>query len=84
VCEPPLGWIAPSVIGPDKPPRARFLLRAHDFLRASRVEIAQGDAILWTGRLARLMPGRSTRIPHGWTARVDPAGGEVRVRLPRE
>jgi thioredoxin reductase len=81
VCEPPLGWIAPNVVGTDAPPRARFLLRAHDFLRAPRVEIVQRDALLWSGRLARLMPGRSTRVPHGWTARVDPAGGEVRVRL---
>jgi Pyridine nucleotide-disulphide oxidoreductase len=82
VCGPPLGWIAPNVVtAADAPPRARFLLRAHDFLRAPRVEIAQGDAVLWTGRLARLMPGRSTRLPHGWTARVDPAGAEVRVRL---
>jgi thioredoxin reductase len=84
VCEKPLGWIAPNVVGVDAPPRARFALRAHEFLRAPRVEIVQGDAVLWSGRLARLMPGRSTRIPHGWTARVDPAGGEVRVRLPRE
>jgi thioredoxin reductase len=84
VCEPPLGWIAPNVAGPDTPPRARFLLRARDFLRAPRVEIAQGDAVLWTGRLARLMPGRSARIPHGWTARVDLAGPEARVRLRRE
>ena len=81
VCEPPLGWMAPNVVGTGPPPRARFALRAHDFLRAPRVEIAQGDAVLWSGRLARLMPGRSTRIPHGWTARVDPGGGEVRVRL---
>jgi thioredoxin reductase len=87
VCEPPLGWIAPNVVAgraappPAPPPRARFALRAHDFLRAPRVEILQGDALLWTGRLARLQPGRSTSIPHGWTARVEPAGGEVRVRL---
>jgi hypothetical protein len=66
---------------PGAPPQARFLLRAHDFLRAPRVEIVQGAALRWSGRLARLMPGRSTRVPHGWTARVDPAGGEVRVRL---
>jgi pyridine nucleotide-disulfide oxidoreductase len=95
VCEPPLGWIAPNVVaagaepaagdpaavaaGP--PPLARFALRAHEFLRAPRVEIVQGEAVLWSGRLARLMPGRSTRIPHGWTARVDPTGGPVRVRL---
>jgi thioredoxin reductase len=81
VCDPPLGWIAPNVVGREAPPRARFVLRAHDFLRAPRVEIVQGEAALWSGRLARLLPGRSTRIPHGWTARVDPRGGEVRVRL---
>jgi hypothetical protein len=68
-------------VGREAPPRARFALRAHDFLRAPRVEIVQGEAALWSGRLARLLPGRSTRIPHGWTARVDPRGGEVRVRL---
>jgi thioredoxin reductase len=66
---------------PEAPPRARFLLRAHDFLRAPRVEIVQDGRLLWSGRLARLMPGRSTKVPHGWTARVDPEGGEVRVRL---
>jgi hypothetical protein len=92
VCERPLGWIAPNVVAvasspsagsppPDAPPRSRFLLRAHDFLRAPRVEIVQDGRVLWNGRLARLMPGRSTKIPHGWTARVDPEGGEVRVRL---
>jgi thioredoxin reductase len=82
VCEPPLGWIAPNVVaGADAPPRARFALRAHEFLRAPRVELVQADRVLWSGRLARLMPGRSTQIPHGWAARVDPTGGEVRVRL---
>lgn len=83
-CEPPLGWVAPNLVGLEAPPRARFALRAREFLRAPRVEIVQGGAVLWSGRLARLMPGRSTRVPHGWTARVDPAGGDVRVRLRRE
>jgi hypothetical protein len=86
VCEPPLGWIAPNAV-PEPPgaapPHARFLLRAHDFLRAPRIEIVQDGRTLWSGRLARLMPGRSMRIPHGWTARVDPDGGEVRVRVRR-
>jgi hypothetical protein len=63
------------------PPRGRFLLRARDFLRAPRVEAVQDGRVLWHGRLARLMPGRSTGVPHGWTARVDPGGGVVRVRL---
>jgi thioredoxin reductase len=82
VCDPPLGWISPNAVaGPGAPPRARFALRAQGFLRAPRVEIVQGEAPLWRGRLVRLMPGRSTQVPHGWTARVDPGGGEVRVRL---
>jgi thioredoxin reductase len=85
VCEPPLGWIAPNVLtGPDAPPRARFALRAHYFLNAPRVEVVQDESVLWRGRLARLMPGRSTRIPHGWTARVDPGAGELTIRLSSE
>jgi thioredoxin reductase len=84
-CEEPLGWIAPNVVAEhnDAPPRGRFILRAHDFLRAPRVEAVQDGRVVWHGRLARLMPGRSTLVPHGWTARVDPDGGEVRVRLRR-
>jgi thioredoxin reductase len=89
VCEEPLGWIAPNVVaaeplpgGEAAPPRGRCLLRASAFLRTPRIEIVQDGRPLWQGRLPRLMPGRSARLPHGWTARVDPDGGEVRVRLP--
>ncbi len=82
IAPPPGAAVAPREAGPrDAPPRGRFALRAHDFLRAPQVEIVQGDDVLWSGRLARLMPGRSTRVPHGWTPRADPGGGEVRVRL---
>jgi thioredoxin reductase len=86
LCEPPLGWIAPNVVVPiaaggELPARCRFALRAHEFLRAPRVEIVQGERPVWGGRLARLMPGRSSGIPHGWTPRVEPGGGPVRVRL---
>jgi hypothetical protein len=82
IAPPPGAAVAPLEAGPrDAPPRGRFALRAREFLRAPRVEIVQGDSVLWSGRLARLMPGRSTRVPHGWTPRADPGGGEVRVRL---
>jgi Pyridine nucleotide-disulphide oxidoreductase len=81
----PLGGAPPGESPPGgataAPPRGRFLLRAQDFLRAPRIEIVQDGRALWRGRLARLMPGRSTRLPHGWTARADPDGGEIRVRL---
>ena len=84
VCEDPLGWIAPNVVaGPERPGRDRFALRASEFLQRPRVAIAQGERELWSGRVARVMPGRSTRVPAGWVDDVDPAGGPVRVSLGR-
>jgi thioredoxin reductase len=90
-CEPPLHWIAPNALSPPgtssarapgaTPPRGRFLLRAHEFFSGPRIEIQQDARVLWDGRVRRLGPGRSTRLPAAWTAAVDPAGGPVRVRL---
>ncbi len=85
-CQPPLGWIAPNALsrgaGPAAAPaRGHFALRAREYLRAPRVEVVQDGRELWSGRLARLMPGRSARLSASWTDRVDPAGGPVSVRL---
>ena len=38
---------------------------ARDFLRAPQVQMVQGDEVLSSGRLARLVPGRSTHVPQG-------------------
>ena len=82
VCEAPLGWIAPNVVaGPAAPARGRFALRASALLRAPRVEVAQGGRVLWRGRPARVMPGRSARLPYAWTGQVDAEGPAVRVAL---
>jgi thioredoxin reductase len=78
LCETPLGWVAPNMVsGADVPPRGRFALRARWFVRAPRVEIEQGGRVLWAGRVARVMPGRSARLPHAWAREVDPAGPPV-------
>lgn len=78
VCEPPLGWIAPNAVGgAEAPPRGRFALRAREFVRAPRIEIAQGERVLWSGRVSRVMPGRSARLPHAWAREVDPTGDAV-------
>jgi thioredoxin reductase len=81
--EPPLHWIAPNALTPGAavPLRGRFLLRSREFARRPRVEIVQDGRELWSGHLARLVPGRSARLPHAWTSAVDPAGGPVRVQL---
>jgi thioredoxin reductase len=78
VCESPLGWIAPNAVSDaGAPVRGRFALRAHAFVRAPRIEIEQGERMLWAGRVARVMPGRSARLPHAWVGEVDPAGPPV-------
>jgi thioredoxin reductase len=83
VCEPPLGWIAPNAVAltADEPPRGRFALRAGRLVRAPRIAIDQGGRTLWTGRLPRVMPGRSARLAAGWTSAVDAGGEPVRVRI---
>ncbi len=85
-CQPPLGWIAPNALsrggGPAAAPaRGHFALRAREYVRAPRVAVVQDGRELWSGRLARLMPGRSARLSASWTDRVDPAGGPVSARL---
>jgi thioredoxin reductase len=79
----PLRWVAPNLVSPDgpAPSRGRFLLRSNAFVRAPRVEVLQGGRALWSGRLLRLVPGRSAHIPSDWTRRVDPDAGSVSVRV---
>jgi hypothetical protein len=84
ICEPPLGWIAPNVLtgpGSPSPARGHFALRASTHLRAPRVEVTQGERVLWSGRLPRLMPGRSARLPASWIAAADVGGAPAVVRL---
>jgi Pyridine nucleotide-disulphide oxidoreductase len=80
-CRDPLRWIAPSAVSPDAepPPRGRFLLRSDAFLTHPRIEIRQGERLLWSGRLRRLVPGRSASLPAGWITEVDTAGSRLTV-----
>ncbi len=74
-------WVSPNALTPDagRPPRSRFVVRSREFLTHPRIEIAQDGRALWSGRLARLVPGRSGRLADEWTARADPEGGPVTV-----
>ena len=78
--EPPLRWISPNAIGSAAPPPlGRFVLRSADFRRGARLEVRQDGRLLARSRPARLIPGRPVHLGAGWLARVDPAGGPVRV-----
>jgi len=78
---PPLRWISPNVIGTPcvPPPLGRFVLRSADFRRAARLEVRQDGRLLARSRPARLIPERPVHLDAGWLARVDPAGGPIRV-----
>ena len=80
----PLAWISPNLVAAgarQAPPRGRFLVRARRFVAAPWIEVAQTGRVLWSGRLRRLGPGRSSALPAGWAARVEPGGGPVSVAV---
>jgi thioredoxin reductase len=78
-CRAPLQWVSPNALAGGSPPRGRFIVRSREFLTYPRIGIVQDGRPLWSGRLARLVPGRSGRLPDEWTARADPDGGPVTV-----
>lgn len=81
--EPPLRWISPNAIASAaslvRPPLGRFVLRSQEFRRLARLEVRQDGRLLARSRLTRLVPGRPVHLRAAWLARVDPAGGPVRV-----
>jgi hypothetical protein len=83
VARRPLAWIAPNLLlaTGHPPPRDRFLLRSREFVSRARIQVRQDRRELWSGRIGRLVPGRSAHIPAGWAAGVDPAGGPVIVAV---
>ncbi len=81
---PPLYWISPNVLSADEgsiAPRGPFLLRAAEELLAPLIEVTQADAMLWRGRLPRVMAGRSAHLPASWTTSVQTGGSPVEVRV---
>ena len=78
--EPPLRWISPNAItSAAAPPLGRFVLRSGEFRGWTRLEARQDGRLLARSRQLRLVPGRPAHLGAGWLARVDPAGGPVRV-----
>ena len=82
-CRPPLQWISPNAVSPSSgtPLRGRFALRATAFLRRPELEIRQDGRVLWSGRVAKIVPGRSTSLPSSWITLVNTEGGPIAVQL---
>ena len=78
----PLAWVAPNLLLATGAPAAARPLPAplaRVRLAAPRIQVRQDGRELWSGRVGRLVPGRSAHIPAGWAAGVDPTGGPVIV-----
>jgi thioredoxin reductase len=83
VVAPPLLWSAPGRITPGDPtdlPHG-LILRSAELRHRPTVVIAQGLRTLARLRVRDATPNRSLRVPFGWSALVEPDGGEVHVRL---
>jgi len=82
ICRPPLLWISPNAVsGGERPPRDRFALRSSAFLAGVEIEVRQHDQLLWSGRLRRMVSGRSSSLPASWLLDVDPHGSAIEVQL---
>ena len=77
----PLVWVAPNLVRVTHPPTQPVLLRSGAFLDRPRLRVAQGDRVLASYRLRRMVPNRSHRIPSDWCRAVDPDGEEVCISL---
>ena len=80
--EGPLTWAFPAILRPGGglPPRGRLLLRTAAFRDGGRLEVTQGDRLLVSRPVPRLVPHRSIGLPAAWVDRLDADGGPVRVR----
>ncbi|MFG2873659.1 NAD(P)/FAD-dependent oxidoreductase [Streptomyces sp. NPDC048337] len=80
VVRAPLVWVTPNRI--TAVARRPLLLRSGEPLNGPVVTVGQDGLLLWRRRFpGPVSPSRSLRLPPGWTARVDRAGGPVTVGL---
>lgn len=79
VVEDPLRWVTPNRLGAAG---RRFLVRAARPLARPVLVVSQDGVLLHRRRVwGTVVPSRSVRLPAGWAASVDPAGGPVRITV---
>ncbi len=77
--DPPLRWVSPSRVGPAAPPPPldRLTVWAEEFALRARLQVRQGDRMLWSGHRGTVVPNRALHVPAGWLGAVDVERGPV-------
>jgi NADPH-dependent 2,4-dienoyl-CoA reductase/sulfur reductase-like enzyme len=77
----PITWISPGAVSYDDRPSSGFLFRVGEFCVNVRLQVLQGQRVLYQRRFSRLQPNQSTWLESGWLASVRPTGERLRVTI---
>ena len=78
---PPLRWIAPNRVTPDD--HHPYVLRTATLLTRPALYVIQDGHLLHRERVGSAVPNRTLRLAAGWTRRIDPKGGPIKVTVTR-
>src|SRR5579859_1159511 len=77
---PPLAWACPNVIRPGQAvPVIHF--RAREFAQDARLEARQGERLLHSQAIARIIVNESMTVSGEWVPQVNPSGEPVRLAI---
>jgi hypothetical protein len=68
----PLRWVVPSLVELGSAGAGSLLVRTKAFLDHPRLDVTQGDRLLGSYRLRRMIPNRSHSVPSDWLRSVQP------------
>ncbi|HEU0293150.1 MAG TPA: FAD-dependent oxidoreductase [Anaerolineales bacterium] len=78
--EPPLDWICPNVLSPDALP-SRFRLRSYEFRNHITLKVMQGQRLLYSQKLRRLLANTSINLSGEWAKRVDFSSEPLKIEV---
>jgi hypothetical protein len=76
--ESPLGWVCPNVLSPDARVD-RFRFRSNEFRQNARLQLTQGERVLYQKHLGRLIANTSLNLSGEWAEKVDFTGPPVKL-----
>jgi thioredoxin reductase len=81
--EPPILWMFPNAVcvSDERTAADNFTFRVRDFCQDARMNVWQGEKLLYTQSFRQLSPNDSAHLGSGWLAAVNPAGEALQVGI---